>query len=171
MEKARKRFDTALEEARDASGINDFIVQRDEAFAERDAAIRERESLREQLESVACRAATAENRVAELEARTSTSSEGSRDAAAASGGGGEQPRGWLTEEERKWIEYMKGNSVLPYAGMACMEAILDRSSPREVVLPGKQVRYHSISVEDQRDSQWIAALAAAGVAVKEVGRE
>jgi hypothetical protein len=45
MEEARKRFDTALEEARDASGINDFIVQRDEAFAERDAAIREREKL------------------------------------------------------------------------------------------------------------------------------
>jgi hypothetical protein len=43
MEEARKRFDTALEEARDASGINDLIVQRDEAFAERDAAIRERE--------------------------------------------------------------------------------------------------------------------------------
>ena len=34
---------------------------------QRDSAIRERESLREQLESVACRAATAENRVAELE--------------------------------------------------------------------------------------------------------
>jgi len=41
MEEARKRFDTALEEARDASGINDLIVQRDEAFAECDAAIRD----------------------------------------------------------------------------------------------------------------------------------
>jgi hypothetical protein len=46
LEEARKRFDTALEEARDASGINDFIVQRDEAFDERDAAIRERDELR-----------------------------------------------------------------------------------------------------------------------------
>jgi hypothetical protein len=47
LEEARKRFDTALEEARDASGINDFIVQRDEAFDERDAAIRERDQIRE----------------------------------------------------------------------------------------------------------------------------
>jgi hypothetical protein len=50
-----------------------------------------------------------------------------------------QPRGWLSEEERKWIEYMKGNCVLPYAGMACMEAILARSSPPEVVLPVEDI--------------------------------
>ena len=43
---------------------------------------------------------------------------------------------WLTAEERKWVEYMSGNCVLPYAGMKCMEAILARSSPPEVVLPG-----------------------------------
>jgi len=72
-----------------------------------------------------------------------------------------QPRGWLTEDERKWIEYMKGNCVLPYAGMACMEAILARSSPPEVVL--------SLSAYLVRENV-IAALKAAGVAVKEVGK-
>ena len=328
MEEARKRFDTALEEARDASGINDLIVQRDEAFDERDAAIRERDTLRaeritqaltaDRFAAAVSEADTLRARVDELEARTSTAGEGSCAAPAASGGsvirdmtdivrsntadadekhaamatlveavcpgwaltqaasvggegepvaweydiptphgtgrgvtiidpiefpelweeatgmpvinarplvyqasqaasgggesigrklserlrrfadrlesverdmpsglptaasGGEggpagwcaewkqdgklgsllyrshpdamrdipsqcnavplyrappQPRGWLNEEERKWIDHMKGNCVLPYAGMACMEAILARSSPPEVVLP------------------------------------
>ena len=83
-----------------------------------------------------------------------------------------QPRGWLTGEERKWIEYMKGNCVLPYAGMACMEAILARSTPPEVVLP--------MCIHERGHDFWrgwmsceIAfgkALATAGVAVKEVPR-
>jgi hypothetical protein len=75
-----------------------------------------------------------------------------------------QPRGWLTEEERKWIEYMMGNCVLPYAGMACMEAILARSSPPEVVLPLADLGDRLL-----RDGV-IDALAAAGVAVKGVGK-
>jgi hypothetical protein len=81
-----------------------------------------------------------------------------------------QPRGWLTEEERKWIDHMKGNCVLPYAGMACMEAILARSSPPEVVLP----TVFSISLLGDRllvEAQVKKALAAAGVAVKEVPRD
>ena len=121
-----------------------------------------------------------------------------------------QPRGWLTEEERKWIEYMKGNCVLPYAGMACMEAILARSSPleqprgwlteeervaveflasldappcvdaaRKAARIGKDLLARSSPPEvvhpahrgapeiRERDSLWIRAIAAAGVAVKE----
>jgi len=80
-----------------------------------------------------------------------------------------QPRGWLTGDERKWIEYMKGNCVLPYAGMACMEAILARSSPPEVELPALFSRSNlgdRLLVEQQVRQ----ALAAAGVAVKEVGK-
>ena len=40
-------------------------------------------------------------------------------------------KGWLTPEERKWIEYMQDNCVLPYKGMKCMEAILARSTDAE----------------------------------------
>ena len=80
-----------------------------------------------------------------------------------------QPRGWLTGEERKWIEYMKGNCVLPYAGMACMEAILARSTPPEVVLRSWTETNHANRVMSAEEV--IAAIAAAGVAVKEVGRE
>jgi hypothetical protein len=80
LEEARKRFDTALEEARDASGINDFIVQRDEAFDERDAAIRERESWKLLADRTNERLSAAEARVAELEA--------------ASGGGQQKPDAW-----------------------------------------------------------------------------
>jgi hypothetical protein len=78
-----------------------------------------------------------------------------------------QPRGWLSEKERKWIEYMKDNCVLPYAGMACMEAILARSSPPEVVLDALPTD-ETGECFSRRDV--IKALAAAGVAVKEVGR-
>ena len=65
---------------------------------ERDAAIRERESLREQLESVACRAATAENRVVELEAAAKLAPAASEDgesnhAPAASGAAGTEAAG------------------------------------------------------------------------------
>jgi hypothetical protein len=86
-----------------------------------------------------------------------------------------QPRGWLTAEEREALRWVC--SITPIdMGKAnehfdALRAILARSSPPEVVLPGTQVRYHNISVEDQRDAQWIAALAAAGVAVREVPRE
>jgi len=168
MEEARKRFDTALEEARDASGINDFIVQRDEAFAERDAAIREREKLRGEITSVRnCWGVSRDAndvlkaRVAELEA-------------ASGGGEGEpvanftfhaddsaeraryvgmtvkplqrpQPRGWLSDEERKNLTGVFG--LLRDLAKVCgrdaadrcelsavaIESILARSSPPEVV--------------------------------------
>jgi len=57
--------EVTMKDEKHPEGMN---TERCKLTAERDAAIRERESLQEQLESVACRAATAENRVAELEA-------------------------------------------------------------------------------------------------------
>jgi len=88
-----------------------------------------------------------------------------------------QPRGWLTESQSAAIkaminllkdrkEYPSGFTVYEDE-LDSLEDLLARSSPPEVVKPGTQVRYHSMSVEDQRDAQWIASLAAAGVAVKE----
>ena len=85
-----------------------------------------------------------------------------------------EPRGWLTGEEREAVETARdhfdnddlGDSECVFIARM-MKQILARSTPPEVVKPGPQVRYHSMSVEDQRDAQWLAALAAAGVAVKE----
>ena len=84
-------------------------------------------------------------------------------------------KGWLTAEERGsiWyaIEGLREAASRRNDGHArTLECILDRSSPPEVARPGTQVRYHSMSVEDQRDAQWIAAIAAAGVTLKEVGK-
>ena len=116
---------------------------------QRDAAIRERESLREQLESVACRAATAETA---LDARTSTSGEGSCDAPAASGGGegepvadawGPQPASvWLTQDEiavcvglrnycRGTWETWGRKDTLWLNRATTLAALLARSSPPE----------------------------------------
>jgi hypothetical protein len=80
-----------------------------------------------------------------------------------------QPRGWLTEEEREAVLWAASAAYgKQHPDEDILRSLLARSTPPEVVLPGTQVRYHNISVEDQRDAQWIAALAAAGVAVKEV---
>jgi len=84
-----------------------------------------------------------------------------------------QPRGWLTEDERNAVEFLASLDAPPCVAEARQAArigkeLLARSSPPEVVKPGTQVRYHSMSVEDQRDAQWIAAIAKAGVPVKEV---
>lgn len=84
-------------------------------------------------------------------------------------------RGWLTEEEREAVEWFCG-SPKAISTEQCdrwkdaLRALLARSSPPEVERPGSQVRYHSMSVEDQRDAQWIAALADAGVKVTEGNR-
>jgi len=102
------------------------------AREERDSAIRERESLREQLESVACRAATAETA---LESRNVTRGEGSCAAPAASGGG-EQPRGWLTEVEREAVDAARdyfdnddhGNSECVFIARV-LKQLLARSLP------------------------------------------
>ena len=84
-----------------------------------------------------------------------------------------QPRGWLTGEEfgviKRVRDHLFDTDQLEFTDIVTLDAILARSTPPEVVLPGTQVRYHNISVEDQRDAQWIKALAAAGIKVKEVG--
>ena len=118
-------------------------------------------SLELQLESVACRAATAETA---LESAPPPAS------------------GWLTEEERDFLDHHRRECegrastfsearAVPWCRrLKMIDALLARSTPPEVVRPGTQVRYHRLSVEEQRDDQWLAALAAAGVAVKEGGK-
>jgi hypothetical protein len=97
--------------------------------------------------------------------------------AQAASGGGEQPRGWLTDKERHWIDYCRLNCALPYAALACLDAILARSSPPKVVLPKLHTRCEVNEANHKSPCLWfrrpdvIDALAAAGVAVKEVGRE
>ena len=96
-------------------------------------------------------------RVAELEA------------AQAASGGGEQPRGWLTERDTKTLidaaVFLSGKGE---RGMSeAIEWLLARSTPPEVVKPNEK-HYHHITCSS-RDADWLAALAAAGVEVKEVG--
>jgi hypothetical protein len=101
-----------------------------------------------------------------------------------------QPRGWLTGEEREHIfllavEYETQakhlekpgtwGSGLPKpsklrADAAMLRNLLARSSPPEVVKPTLNLAASPtyIDVSQHRDAEWIAALAAAGVAVKEV---
>ena len=114
-------------------------------------------SLELQLESVACRAATAETA---LESAPPPAS------------------GWLTEEERDFLDHHRRECegrastfsearAVPWCRrLKMIDALLARSTPPEVVRPGTQVRYHRLSVEEQRDDQWLAALAAAGVTVE-----
>ena len=138
--------------------------------AERDTAIREREELRTKLEAAeSCinsaqliehewddrerqwkhKLSAAEARVAELEAAS---------------GGGEQPRGWLTEEERELIAGITDDDEYTEEGQDIANRILARSTPPEVVLPD----WVKMCVSHDRQNQLRKALAAAGVAVKEV---
>jgi hypothetical protein len=105
-----------------------------------------------------------------------------------------QPRGWLTAEERENLTGVFGllRDLAKVCGRAAadrcelsavaIESLLARSSPPEVVKPGVwKVRNDPQTtmtwqpflddVVAKRDSEWLAALAASGVAVKEVGRE
>lgn len=98
-------------------------------------------------------------------------------AAQAASGGGEGPRGWLSDKERHWISYCRDNYPIPYAALQCLDALLGRSSPPEVVLPKLHTRCEVNEANHKSPCLWfrrpdvIEALAAAGVAVKEVGRE
>jgi hypothetical protein len=100
---------------------------------------------------------------------------------AASGGGDhfadaskmvEQPRGWLTEEERLALDAAKtilDGGERTNIGVT-IDALLARSTPPEVVLP----TVFSINLLEDRllvEAHVKEALAAAGVPVKEVGRE
>ena len=95
-----------------------------------------------------------------------------------------QPRGWLTKEQREFLESAKlasalrttipkGSSAMSASSShiklnleACriLDAILARSTPPEVELPEMVIAYDDMEALKE-------ALAAAGVAVKEVGRE
>jgi hypothetical protein len=78
-----------------------------------------------------------------------------------------QPRGWLTEEEREIIAGIADDDEYTEEGQNIAKALLARSSPPEVVLESwREAAGEVVSLDDVR-----AALAAAGVAVKEVGRE
>jgi hypothetical protein len=84
-----------------------------------------------------------------------------------------QPRGWLTGEEREALEWWGGKDCPVSHGQVnawrgAIRNLLARSSPPEVVKPNEK-HYHHITCSS-RDADWIAALAAAGVAVKEVGK-
>jgi hypothetical protein len=95
-----------------------------------------------------------------------------------------EPRGWLTEEERKFLEQMRDDSAKASMGTGSagheahkkrtyelLRALLARSSPPEVVLV-KELDWYDDSgdhVSGYDREKVHAALAAAGVAVKEVG--
>ena len=83
--------------------------------------------------------------------------------------------GWLTAEEREAVEFVLKQAKKTYHHkydhvVKAMESLLARSSPPEVVRPKRWEDMRSV-IGDERDAEWFAALAAAGVAVKEVARE
>jgi hypothetical protein len=137
--------------------------------AERDAAIRElsaekmwRDNLAMQRNEIRDERDALKARVAELEAAS---------------GGGEQPRGWLTEDEREIIAGIADDDEYTEEGQNIAKALLARSSPPEVVLPKLHTRCEVNEANNKSPCLWfrrpdvIKSLAAAGVAVKEVGRE
>jgi hypothetical protein len=79
-----------------------------------------------------------------------------------------QPRGWLTGEERDLIAWIVDGDAYTEKAQSIAKGLLARSTPLEVVKPNEK-HYHHITCSS-RDADWIAALAAAGVAVKEVGK-
>jgi hypothetical protein len=87
-----------------------------------------------------------------------------------------QPRGWLTEEQRKAVEYFArfcDENVVPleWNSMAGkLRTLLARSSSPEVVRPkvNRAAAQVCVKIVENRDAEWIAANAAAGVPVKEV---
>ena len=100
--------------------------------------------------------------------------------------------GWLTPEERSLlssladgterratdIEYMTKSGMTLGSGLpkasdclsdaALLRSILARETPPEVVAPDQEFRSHSNAL---RDAEWLAAIAASGGKVNEVGRE
>jgi hypothetical protein len=94
-------------------------------------------------------------------------------------------KGWLTAEEREAVafaarklrelanqQYRNGDeaSATDTSREAdFLDGLLARSTPPEVVLPQRWSGMRSV-VGDQRDAEWHAALAAAGVPWKEVGK-
>jgi len=97
-----------------------------------------------------------------------------RDNLAASGGG-EQPRGWLTEEERDLIAGITDDDEYTEEGQNIAKALLARSSPPEVVLKDfppdtiRNLESHYLAGWNQCMALAKKAIAAAGLPVKEVG--
>jgi len=90
-----------------------------------------------------------------------------------------QSRGWLNGNEREAVEYFSeflDEHIVPPQwkdSAAVFRTLLARSSPPEVIRP-KVIRAAArvyVEIVEARDAKWIAAISAAGVAVKEVGRE
>ena len=147
---------------------------------QRDAALRERESLREQLESVACRAATAENRVAELEseaklAPTANVDGGSNHAAPAAPVAAVLAEiaaafGCDPDDDADLVEAAK---LLVRERDDAVANAASCAAGTEVVLPPEKIVWdeqgRKVNIFDSDKVR--AALAAAGVTVKEVGRE
>jgi hypothetical protein len=83
------------------------------------------------------------------------------------------PRGWLTEAERESLEHIvaairpSGSSIYRDE-IRAVESLLARSTPPEVVAPASYALEHP---RPPRYLEWREALAAAGVPVKEVGRD
>lgn len=76
-----------------------------------------------------------------------------------------QPRGWLTNEERELIAGITDDDEYTEEGQNIAKGLLARSTPPEVVLESwREAAGEVVSLDDVR-----AALAAIGVAVKEVG--
>ena len=139
-------------------------MERDAAIHERDAAVAESErrlrlceTMKRDGDSARFHAAVAQARVAELEAAS---------------GGGEQPRGWLTASDRQNLEEIAvclDDDNWQHSA-AFVRSLLARSTPPQVRLPEPvgETKSHGPLL---RKRDVLAALAAAGVAVKEVGRE
>jgi hypothetical protein len=137
--------------------------------------------LESQLESVADRAAAAETALESAPAATG-GGEGEPYMVTASGiplyRQPPQPRGWLTGEERDFLEnhrhqcaerastFSNARSLSWVRRVKLIDAILARSSPPEVVRPKRWDDMRSV-IGDQRDADWLAALATAGVSWKE----
>jgi hypothetical protein len=75
-----------------------------------------------------------------------------------------QPRGWLTGEERDLIAWIVDGDAYTEKAQSIAKGLLARSTPPEVEIP--EILFARLSVEEI--GQLTAALAAAGVAVKEV---
>ena len=87
-----------------------------------------------------------------------------------------QPRGWLTGEERRFVHWWAHEDRAPTdeeldAFKIAAKALLARSTPPEVALPALNLAASPtyVDVSQHRDAEWHAALADAGVTVKEVG--
>lgn len=175
-----------LEAERDAA-----IRERDAAVAESERRLRLCETMKKDGDSARFHAAVAQARVAELEAASGGGEPvawmvewtdhaelyGSKTQAERAADGDvvpqplyrspPQPRGWLTGEEREAVQWAADAAYdKQHPAEDTLRNILARSTPPEVALPD----WVKMCVSHGRQNQLLAALAAAGVAVKEVGK-